>query len=61
MSKIGRNIKVSEKTYEALVRVKGYLEMQKGRKYTFDEVIAEALKNMKLDVDFYIIKPSQKS
>jgi predicted CopG family antitoxin len=61
MSKIGRNIKISEKTYEALVRVKGYLEMQKGRKYTFDEVIAEALKNMKLDVDFYIIKPSQKS
>jgi predicted CopG family antitoxin len=56
MSKIGRNIKVSEKTYEALVRVKGYLEMQKGRKYTFDEVIVEALKNMRLDVDFYIIK-----
>lgn len=56
MSKIGRNIKVSDKTYEALVRVKGYLEMQKGRKYTFDEVIVEALKNMRLDVDFYIIK-----
>jgi predicted CopG family antitoxin len=56
MSKIGKNIKISEETHEALVRVKGYLEMMRGRKYTFDEVIREALANMRLEVDYYIVK-----
>jgi predicted CopG family antitoxin len=56
MGKIGKNIKISEETHEALVRVKGYLEMMRGRKYTFDEVIREALTNMKLEVDYYIVK-----
>lgn len=38
-----KNIKVKEKTYDKIVKIKGYLEVKSGKKRTFSDAIDTAI------------------
>jgi hypothetical protein len=48
------NVRVSERTFTALRRYRGWLEMQTGKKVTLDETIAYLLERVDMKVKMYV-------